>query len=298
MKNILLALTTFAAVSSLAQAATLAPNDPSISASLGLWLTDASNTFDGSTWTDSSGSGNHAVPVGTVNVGGPVTYAAPTLDLITTTADHNTSSVAFAGTADDLMRASRINGGAGTNQLTIFMAYNLISYNGSTTNLTRPAGIGSIAGSQANPGDHFNLASDPSIRKDNGQIGSGNYSAAAPVATPFIRIARMDAAGVDEWFNTNTSLNSVLSDTGTQYTTSNDDFYIGDLRAGTTPVPGFGASVTNSDFSISQIIVYNSSLSDQQVADINEWMMSPIPEPASGLLAGLASVLLLLRRRR
>lgn len=41
---------------SAASAASIAPNDPSINSSLGLWLTDAASNFDGSTWTDSSGS--------------------------------------------------------------------------------------------------------------------------------------------------------------------------------------------------------------------------------------------------
>ena len=295
-RRTVLALATLAAAGSLSKAATLAPNDPSISGSLGLWLTDARNNFDGSTWADSSGNGNDAVTVGTVNVNGPVTYSAGTLDLTTTTADHNTSSVAFTGSVDDLMRADDIFGGPGANTVTVFVAYHMVNLGGNP-NLTRPAGIGSIAGTQNNPGDHFNLSSDPSVRKDNGQIGSGNYSGGAPLATPFIRIARMDASGVDEWFNTSTTLNSVLSDTGAQYTTSNDDFYLGDLRAGSSTVPGFGLSVAPSDFSISQVIAYNAALTDQQVADVNEWMMTPIPEPGSTLLLGLAAFGMLRRRR-
>jgi hypothetical protein len=181
--------------------------------------------------------------------------------------------------------------------LTVFIAYHMVSIGG-TSNLTRPAGIGSVAGTQANPGNHFNLASDPSVRKDNGQIGSGTYSAAPPLGSPFIRIARMDAGGVDEWFNTTTTLNSVLSNSGAQYTTSNDDFYLGDLRVGATSVPGFGSPAATSDFSISQVIVYNSALTDQQISDINEWMLTPIPEPGTCLLLGIASSGMLLRRRR
>jgi len=288
-------LSAIALLGGAAHAAVLIPTDPSVNGSLGLWLTDAANNFDGSTWADSSGNGNNATTVGTVNVNGPVTYSAPTLDLITTTGDHNSSSVAFAGSSDDLMRAAGINGGSGTNELTIFVAYHMVSIGGNP-NLTRPAGFGSIAGTQVNAGNHFNLASDPSIRRDNGQIGSGGYSGAAPVGSPFIRIARMDANGGDEWFNTTTSLNAVLTDAGAQFTTSNDDFYLGDLRAGSTAVPVFGATST-SDFSISQVIVYNSALTDQQIADINEYMMTPIPEPGSMALLGLAAIGLLRRRR-
>ncbi|MGI9243437.1 MAG: PEP-CTERM sorting domain-containing protein [Verrucomicrobiales bacterium] len=286
-----LSIGALAAFNCLAGAATLAPDDPSVSASLGLWLTDARNNFDGSTWNDSSGNGNHAVPVGTVGAG--PTYVAPSLDLVTTTIDHNTSSVAFSGSADDLIRASGVNGGTGTNQVTIFAAYVVEAFGGNP-NLTRPAGFGSIAGTQLNPGDHLNLASDPSVRKDNGQIGSGNYSEAFPLGSSFVRVARMDAAGIDEWFNSSISLNSVLTDFGAQYTTSNDDFYLGDLRAGPTAVLG---STSTSDFSISQIIVYNSALTDEQIAGINEWMLTPIPEPGSTALLGLATLGLLRRRR-
>lgn len=65
--------------------ASLAPTDSSINTSLRLWLTDAANNFDGVTWADSSGKGNDATTVGLVNINAPVTFAAPTLDLLTPT---------------------------------------------------------------------------------------------------------------------------------------------------------------------------------------------------------------------
>ena len=140
---------------SAATAASLAPNDPSISGSLGLWLTDAANNFDGSSWSDSSGNGNNASPVGTVDVGGPVTYSAPVVDLTTTNADHNNSSVRFSGTVDDLLVSNGIFGGSGSGNLTVFVSYHVVSIGGNP-NLTRPAGLGSIAATQANAGNHFN----------------------------------------------------------------------------------------------------------------------------------------------
>lgn len=280
------ALTFFTAI---AGAATLVPTDPSISGSLGLWLTDAENNFDGTTWSDSSGNGNDASPVGTV---GTITYAAPTLDMTTSSVDHNTSSVSFAGSADDLLVATNVFGGSGSNQLTIFVAYHVTQFGGNIA-LTRPAGIGSFS-SGVSTTDHFNLASDPSLRKDNGQISSANYSGVVAAGTPFVRVARMDGNGLDEWFNTTAALNSVATDAGAQFTTVNDNFYLGDLRAGVSVVQGATAT---SDFSISQVIVFDSPLTDQQIADVNEFLFTPIPEPSSSMLIALGALGILRRRR-
>ena len=78
------------------------------------------------------------------------------------------ASVHFANDADDLLIAADLNADAGLTDLTIFVVFN-VNFLTANPNLTRPVGIGSVAGVQANPGDNFNLAGDPSIRKDNGQ---------------------------------------------------------------------------------------------------------------------------------
>ena len=279
-------------------AATLAPDDPAVSSSLRLWLTNAAGNFNAGTWSDSSGNGNDAATVGTVNVSAPVTFLSPAVNNAAATIDAaNSSAVAFSANTDDLLRAPAINGGTGFSALTIFSVYNITNIGGNP-NLTRPLGIGSVAGSQANPGNHFNLSSDPSVRKDNGQIGAGSYSAAAVTGQSFIRISSMDTGGVDEWFNTTATLNPVLTNFATAFTTSNDDFYLGDLRGGNTPVPGFGAAVAPSDFEISQVIVFNTSLTDQQVAGINEWIVTTVPEPSTTGLVAIAAAAGLLRRHR
>ncbi len=293
----LLLLVCFLSVSGGVRGATLAPNDPSIGGSLQLWLTDAATNFSGGTWADASGKGNHATTVGTVNVAGPVTYGSPTLNLMATTIDQNSSAVDFAGNADDLLVAPNLNGNSGLSQLTIFSVYNVTLFGG-TTNLTRPVGFGSISATQTLVGNVFNLGGDPSIRKDNGNIGAGAYSEAHPVNVSFIRITRMDAGGVDEWFNTTTTLNPVLTNAGTAFTVAVDEFYLGDLRAGITPVPGQGTATAPSDFSISQVLVYNGALSDTQIAGINEWLQTPVPEPVGMALCALAAAVLCFRRRR
>ena len=263
----------------------LPPDDPAIVANLGVWFKDAANTFDAGTgvWADSSGNDRHATPVGEVNVTSPVTYVAPTLATISGGAFSvdDVSSVHFTSTADDLLAANDLNGDVGLGELTIFVAYN-VENPGGNQGLTRPVGIGSIAATQANPGDHFNLGSDPSIRKDNGQIGSGTYSQAFPLQTTFIRTTRMSATAIDDWFNTDGTAQSVLNVPGVSFTTSVDDFYLGDVRAGTTAVPGFGASLSLADFDIIQALAYSAALSDEQVAGVNEWLTNNLSGGSGG----------------
>jgi len=198
------------------------------------------------------------------------------------------ASVHFANDADDLLIAAGLNGDAGLAELTIFVAYH-VNFLTANPDLTRPVGIGSVAATQENPGDHFNLASDPSIRKDNGQLGSGTYSEIFPSETTIIRTARMTAAAVDDWFNTDGTLQNVLKLTGSSYTTSNDDFFLGDLRVGNTPIPGFSATATaKADFDIIQTLVYTAALTDDQVAGVNEWLENHLTGGSGTASSGLA----------
>ena len=263
----------------------LAPDDPTISGNLGAWFRDAASTFDTGTgtWADSSGNGKDAVPVGEVNVGGAVTYVAPAASTISGGAlsVDDLPSVHFTGAVDDMLVAAELNGGAGLTDVTIFVVYNVDPLGGNAS-LTRGVGIGSLAALQANPGDHFNLGSDPSIRKDNGQVGAGAYSVAFPNVTTFIRTARMSAASIDEWFNLDGTLQAAISTPGVSYTTSTDNFFMGDLRAGTTPVPGFGAAVSTAEIHVIQALVYTAALSDEQVMGVNEWLENNLTGGAGG----------------
>lgn len=270
---------TVASLMTAGQAQELVPNDPAIVESLGAWFRDAATTFDPETgiWADSSGKDNHAIPVGEINVVAPVTYVGPTLGTISGGAfsTEDVSSVHFANDIDDLLVAADLNMDAGLTDVTIFVVYN-VNFLAANPNLTRSVGIGSIAGVQANLGDNLNLAGDPSLRKDNGQLGSGTYSLPFPVETTFIRTARMSTTAVDEWFNTDGTLTNVLTLPGVSYTTSTDDFFLGDLRCGNTPVPGLGTATSRADFDIMQTLVYTAALSDEQVAGVNEWLVNNI----------------------
>ena len=263
----------------------LAPDDPAIVEHLSAWFRDAESSFDPETgiWSDSSGNERHAAPVGEINVGGPVTYLAPTLATVSGGAfsDDLLPSVHFASDVDDLLQASDLNGGTGLTDLTIFAVYhvNLLAAN---PNLTRALGFGSIAALQTNPGNHFNLACDPSIRKDNGQLGAGTYTGPFPAETTFIRSARMSVTSVDEWFNIDGTPEKVLNIEGSSYATSSDDFFFGDLRVGATVVPGLPAAPAVADIDIVQTIVYTSALSDEQVVGVNEWLGSHLTGGSGG----------------
>ena len=135
------------------------------------------------------------------------------------------------------MEAADTNGNSNLDSLTIFVVFNVDPL-GTNASLARPVGVGSVAARQFNPGNHFNLGSDPSVRKDNGHLGTGTYSLAFPYQTTFIRSARMSPAAIDEWFNIDGNAQKVLNLAGSSYTTSTDDFFLGDLRAGVSPIPG------------------------------------------------------------
>ena len=270
----------------------LAPDDPAIASSLGVWFQDAENLFDSESgiWSDSSGNGNDASPVGMVNVGGPITYLAPTSSTVSggSFSDSDLPSVRFSAAVEDLLEIEDINGGAGLSNLTIFVVYN-VDQAGANASLCRPVGFGSVAAIQQNLGNNYNLGSDPSIRKDNGFVGAGSYSMAFPMQTTFIRSSRMTPAAIHEWFNTDGTLSQVFTTAGSSYTTSTDDFFMGDLRAGVSPIPGVaGTGISQSDFDIVQVIVYTDALSDEQVAGVNEWLSNNPSGTAGGNATELA----------
>ena len=179
--------------SQFAGAAELSPDDPSVASDLVLWLRDADIDYDAAAgqWTDSSGNGHDAVGLGTV---GSVVWSTPSHATIAggSLTPSELDSVHFSGATNDMLAATGLNGGSGLADLTIIAVYTVSD----RENLTRPVGFGSIAATQANPGNHFNLAGDPSIRKDNGSITG--HSASIPGDAPFIRSARMDA-GTRVW---------------------------------------------------------------------------------------------------
>ena len=259
----------------MAGGATLAPDGGSIVGNLSLWLRTPELNLDTGTgiWADVSGKGNDAEPVGEV---AGRTYIAPTLSSGNSpiVLDNNFSAVKFGGGMDDLLRASNLNSGAGLNELTIISVHKLTDLSGGQ----RPVGFGSWNdGSVTN---NFNLqVGDGSIRKDNGFVGAGNT---APLDLFFISIARMNPSSVDQWYNSNGTLEHVQSVSGSSYTTANDNFYLGDVRA------------SGGDTEIAEVLVYNTSLSETQIEGISEWLQANVgiamdgrkqasnPSPADG----------------
>ncbi|MHC4536849.1 MAG: hypothetical protein ACYS6K_23120 [Planctomycetota bacterium] len=275
------------------QAVVLAPDDSSVKDNLCLWLRSPDVNFDPATgiWIDASGRENNAETMGLIDAWG-VTYASPTLSFGKNESvfEHAFSTVRFAGDADDLMKAPNINGGAGLSEITVIAVYKLSNQDQSGNGMTRPFGIGSFIGEGANLGDYFNIANDVSIRKDNGSVQGA--TATHPDDTFFIRVSRMNPDSIDQWFNTNGTIEQIHNSTGNSYTTSVDNFYLGDLRADSTTGEGT-SGYSRSDIEIAEVLVYNTSLSEADIIGINEWLQANIrverktafsPEPEDGAL--------------
>ena len=274
------------------QAVALAPDDSSVKDNLCLWLRSPDANFDPATgiWIDVSGRGNNAETVGEASAFN-VTYILPSLSFGTNTNvfEHTFSTVKFARDEDELLRAPNVNNGEVLSELTIFAVYKVSNIEQTNSGMTRPVGIGSLPGEGENLGDYFNLAIDVSIRKDNGSVQGA--TAEHPEDQFFIRASRMNPDSIDQWFNTDGTIEQVHNSTGNSYTTSVDNFYLGDLRAGNSPTSGSGIAKT--DIEIAEVLVYNISLSEADITGINEWLQANVrlerktafaPEPEDGAL--------------
>ncbi len=280
------------ALAGVAQGVTLVPDDSSVKDNLCLWLRCPDVNFDPATgiWTDVSGKGNNAEPVGEVAAFN-VTYLLPTLSFGSNSSvfEHVFSTVKFERDADELLRAANFNNGEGLSELTIFAVYRVSNIEQTNSGMTRPVGIGSLPGEGANLGDNFDLAIDVTIRKDNGYVDGA--TAEHPEDQFFIRVSRMNAGGIDQWFNTDGTLEQVHSGGGPVYTTSTDNFYLGDLRAGNSPTSGSG--IARTDIEIAEVVVYNTSLTEADLIGISEWLQANTrverktafsPEPEDGAM--------------
>jgi hypothetical protein len=241
--------------------APLSPADPSLSADLLVWLKDAQTNFNPATgvWKDSSGKLNSqgqpydAMAVGLVQgvagLGGyttpNITWKAPELTLVAgggLAADRKISGVVFGSTVNDLIGTPPLKDGAalGTD-VTIIAIYRLTAAGGTTISNTRPVGFGSMAATGgATTSNYLDLAIDPSIRKDNGNVSTG-YQAPHPGGL-FVRSCRKQSDGaihtIKEWFNYDGTPAVALDYTGSvaDYSIASNRLFLGDLRAGVTGV--------------------------------------------------------------
>lgn len=248
--------------------------DPASLAGLKLWLKDADTDFTpgagaaDAQWLDRSGQDNHLQTLAAS------ASADPTLVSITNTTTGNTfAAVQFADGATELMKSDLLGaegddfGAEGTlDDLTIFTVYRIQPTDAESN--TRPYGFGANRDVSPDTADHFNLGNDPSVRKDNGFID--NTDEDLPLDEFFIRISRMTGAGnnyddIDEWLYLDGGQLDLLQTRGGSFTTSDDDFFLGDLRFDATAISG-------DDFAIAEMLVYDTALSDPQVSGVAEYL--------------------------
>ncbi len=158
---------------------------------------------------------------------------------------------------------------------------------------TRPAGIGSVTSDtngSSTPGasiDNINPDLLPTIRFDNGGVTTGYSVTGLPGSPtnfiPVVRITRLSTGGADgtgvfdEWIGEmgSNALDHVLvsaqgtrdarSGGGPFSATRDDDLYLGDIRR---------IADLNSSFDISQVLLYSTDLTGDQVAEIYEWLVT------------------------
>ncbi|KPK41729.1 MAG: hypothetical protein AMJ65_08900 [Phycisphaerae bacterium SG8_4] len=254
--HLLVCLTFVIALAGTVHAAPLAPNDASVAENLCLWLRNPELDYDSDAgiWADFSGKGNDAQ----ASVEG-FTGPAPSSGENPAVFSRPFSAVHCDPATQELLKATNLNDGQGLTHLTIFSVQKIVA--GAANADQRAVGFGSYQdGGRA---DHFNMSFDVTVRKDNGRIEGKNQD--LPLDEFVIYVARMDPSVINMWINSTGTLSLAYTATASSYTTSNDQFYVGDLRY--TPA---------GDFDVAEIIVFNTALTDTQVEGISEWLQANV----------------------
>lgn len=272
-----------------AQAA-IPPNHSSISDDLLVWLTDAGANYSEGTWLDSSGRNHHVSEVFSSdgNFGGGSSLN-PAVGSFGERPTRTGVDIATKG----MMGVTGTNGGTGFSDVTIIALYRVsVAENGS-----RPYGIASktIEHPDGLNADRFHMATDPSIRYDDGANTGGAFI--HPEDELVLRASRIrDGEFVSDWFydvSTGTLLANLDEETigsGSQrgtaapnFVTINDDLYLGDIGSWEVQNP---TNATQSNYTIVELALYGASLSDSDIQGVADYMA--IPEPRTyALLAGV-----------
>lgn len=245
-----------------AVAAPLAPNDPSIAGGLVSWHRDAATNYSDGVW--NSIVGPNLVELGDAEDGSDF-YEVPELTSWTPSEGYfdgltEVSGLLFSEEESDMLWAAEVAGGDPFEELTLIGVYQTIS----NSSATRPVGIGSYTEEVNN--NAFNLAADASLRYDN-----GNNPTDPTFHLPDLtyRVGVLTDGLVSDYLDGEAITEEEFPGGSFEGITKNDNLFIGDLRGGIND--GF-TRPQSSDVIVSEVIVYNAALTEDQINGIGEWL--------------------------
>ncbi len=244
--------------------APLSPSDPSLAANLVTWLADPASNFQDGRWYD-LGPNRHNLTTVAGLTDPEIITESPSSGLFS---GKSFSSLFFSQSASELLTGP--SGAASYSDLTTVVVYRATQRDGNL----RPFGIGSFnpLSPVAPSFPHMNLATDPTIRKDNGSLAG--HTIAHPLDRVFIRTTVFDSGSsgsIKELFDGSTAYSS----NSNHYTVNSGQLFVGDVRNPATP----------GNLSVAEVIVFNRALSEEEISGVEEYLVANIgtsrPAPRS-----------------
>ena len=260
--RVLLAFAFVSVCTRVCPAAPLAPNDPALADNLVSWHRNAASNYANGVW--KAEVGKDLIALGDAEDESDF-FEVPSLATWSPSEGYfrdlsEVDGVLFSADESDMLWAEGLVGGGEFETLTLIGVYQTTG----NSDRTRPVGIGSWTESRGQ--NNFNLSSDASLRYDNGN-NQTDPSLHLPDLT--YRAGVLADGSVYDYLDGEVITEGEFPGGSFEAVTRNDNLYIGDVRGGL--VDGF-TSADPHDIFVSEVIVYNSMLTESQINDIGEWL--------------------------